>query len=222
MPIGVYLSAEKRKVLLPRSQKQMLKNTFIVTALSLALGLAGCKINDTATANASAMSASAAETPHKTESAITQVSIKAEPIHWLTIEEAAAKQKQEPRKIVIDVYTDWCGWCKKMDKTTFADPEVAAYVNAHYYAVKLDAEGTEPITLNGHTFKYNPEYKSHELAVALLNGQLSFPTTVYLDEEMKMLTPVPGFMDAPAFSQILRYFGDNHYKEMNFQEFEKM
>jgi len=196
----------------------MLKNTFIVTALSLVLGLTGCKINDTATANESVSSASAADTPH---TGMAQASIKAEPIQWLTIEEAAAKQKQEPRKIVIDVYTDWCGWCKKMDKTTFADPEVAAYVNAHYYAVKLDAEGTEPITLDGHTFKYNPEYKSHELAVALLNGQLSFPTTVYLDEEMKMLTPVPGFIDAPAFSQILRYFGDNHYKEMSFQEFEK-
>ncbi|MBF9254747.1 DUF255 domain-containing protein [Pontibacter sp. 172403-2] len=200
----------------------MLKNTLFAAAIISTLTLSGCKINDTATANAPATTTATDPAAKKAGAATAQASIKAEPIHWLTIEEAAAKQKLEPRKIVIDVYTDWCGWCKKMDKTTFADPEVAAYVNAHYYAVKLDAEGTEPITLNGHTFKYNPEYKSHELAVALLNGQLSFPTTVYLDEEMKMLTPVPGFMDAPAFSQILRYFGGNHYKEMNFDEFEKM
>lgn len=202
----------------------MLKNIFIVAAFTLAFSMAGCKINDAASANnANETTAATAAATNKTGTANSaQASIKVEPIQWLTIEEAAARQKQEPRKIVIDVYTDWCGWCKKMDKTTFADPEVAAYVNANYYAVKLDAEGTEPITLDGHTFKYNPEYKSHELAVALLNGQLSFPTTVYLDEEMKMLSPVPGFMDAPAFSQILHYFGDNHYKKMNFKEFEKM
>ncbi|TXK28417.1 DUF255 domain-containing protein [Pontibacter qinzhouensis] len=145
----------------------------------------------------------------------------AETIQWLTIEEAAAKQKKEPRKIVIDVYTDWCGWCKKMDKGTFADPAVAAYINKNYYAVKLDAEGKKPITLNGHTYKFNPEYKSHELAVALLQGQMSYPTTVYLNEKMEMLSPVPGYLDAAAFSKILRFFGDNHYKNSSWQEYEK-
>ena len=129
--------------------------------------------------------------------------------------------KKEPRKLVIDVYTDWCGWCKKMDKDTFTDPKVVAMVNKHFYAVKLDAEGKEPITLHGQTFNYNSKYRSHELAVALLNGQMSYPTTVYLDEEMKMLSPVPGYLDANNFYKILRYFGENHHKSMNFQEFEK-
>ncbi|PRY11912.1 thioredoxin-related protein [Pontibacter ummariensis] len=142
-------------------------------------------------------------------------------IQWLSIEEAAEKMKQEPRKLVIDVYTDWCGWCKKMDKETFTDPKVVALVNEHYYAVKLDAEGKKPITLNGHTFEFKPEYKAHELAVALLNGQMSFPTTVYLDEKMNMLTPVPGYLDAAKFSQVLRYFGENHHKAMSWQEFEQ-
>ncbi|ARS35143.1 thioredoxin family protein [Pontibacter actiniarum] len=146
---------------------------------------------------------------------------KPEKIEWLSMEQAAARIKEEPRKVVIDVYTDWCGWCKKMDKETFTDPEVAKLVNDHFYAVKLDAEGKEPITLNGQTFQFKPEYKSHELAVALLNGQMSFPTTVYLDENMNMLAPVPGYLDAKNFSKILRYFGENHHKEMDFQEFEK-
>ncbi|WP_187262308.1 thioredoxin family protein [Pontibacter beigongshangensis] len=145
----------------------------------------------------------------------------AEAIQWLTIEEAAAKLKKEPRKVVIDVYTDWCGWCRKMDKSTFADPAVAAYINKNYYAVKLDAESKQPITLNGHTYNYNPAYKSHELAVALLQGQMSYPTTVYLNEKMEMLSPVPGYLDAAAFSKILRYFGDNHYKTSSWQEYEK-
>ncbi|MGV3585410.1 MAG: thioredoxin family protein, partial [Adhaeribacter sp.] len=67
-------------------------------------------------------------------------------INWLSLEEAAVLNKKEPRKMVIDVYTDWCGWCRKMDQSTFSDPEVADYVNKNFYAVKLDAEGKKPIT----------------------------------------------------------------------------
>jgi len=143
----------------------------------------------------------------------------AESIKWLTIEQAAERMKTEPRKLVIDVYTDWCGWCKKMDKDTFTDPAVAALINKHYYAVKLDAEGKEPITLNGQTFTYNPQNRAHDLAVALLNGQMSFPTTVYLDEELKMLSPVPGYLDAKSFLQISRYFGENHHKTVSWHDY---
>src|SRR5687767_5013590 len=89
-------------------------------------------------------------------------------INWLTLEEAAAKTQQEPRKIFIDVYTDWCGWCRKMDQSTFSDPGIADYVNKNFYAVKLDAESKKPITINGKTYKYNPNYRSHEVAIALL------------------------------------------------------
>ncbi|MCJ8166201.1 DUF255 domain-containing protein [Pontibacter sp. E15-1] len=144
-----------------------------------------------------------------------------EKIKWLTIEQAEARMKREPRKVLVDVYTDWCGWCKKMDKETFTDPGVAALINQHFYAVKLDAEGTEPISIKGQTFNYKPEYKSHELAVALLNGQLSFPTTVFLDEELGMLSPVPGYLDAKNMTQILKYFGENYHQNMSWKEFEK-
>jgi thioredoxin-related protein len=140
-------------------------------------------------------------------------------INWLTLEEAAALTKKEPRKMVIDVYTDWCGWCRKMDKSTYTNPAVAEYINQNFYAVKLDAEGKDPITINGKTYQFNAQYRSHEIAITLLKGQMSYPSTVYLDEKMAILSPVPGYLDATAFKNIAVYFGENHYKKKTFQEY---
>ena len=60
-------------------------------------------------------------------------------VNWLTFEQASALAKTKPKKMLIDVYTDWCGWCKKMDATTFANPKIAAYVNQYFYAVKFNS-----------------------------------------------------------------------------------
>src|SRR6185295_7853223 len=93
------------------------------------------------------------------------------PIKWMTFEEAVEKSKTEKRKIFIDVYTDWCGWCKVMDKNTFPDPEVARLLNEKFYPVKLDAEQTADITFRGTTFKFIAQGNKgvHQLAAALLN-----------------------------------------------------
>ncbi|MCP2045111.1 thioredoxin fold domain-containing protein [Pontibacter sp. HSC-36F09] len=177
----------------------MPKKTYLLSLLALMLLLSGY-------------------TWHGTTTAVT-ASQKGAKINWISMEEAAEKIKKQPRKVVIDVYTDWCGWCKKMDKSTFTDPAVVAYINRNYYAVKLDAEGKNPITLNGHTYTYQEQYRAHELAVALLQGQMSYPTTVYLDEKFNMLTPVPGYLDATTFHQVLTYFGDNHHKSKTWEEY---
>ena len=112
-------------------------------------------------------------------------------INWMTFEEAMEKNKTEPRKIFIDVYTDWCGWCKVMDKKTFSNPIIAEYMNDKYYAVKLDAEQREDIEFNGTTFKFVAQGSRgyHELAAALLNGKLSYPTVVFMVEEFYSLHP---------------------------------
>ncbi|MDR6196517.1 DUF255 domain-containing protein [Siphonobacter sp. SORGH_AS_0500] len=146
---------------------------------------------------------------------------KAAKIEWLTIEEAYARNQKEPRKFMIDVYTDWCGWCKVMDRETFTNPKVVEYVNQKYYAVKLDAEGKNPIKLGSHTFNYiaqgNRGYQ--ELAALLMNGKMSFPTVVFMDEtfvqnnELQVIQAVPGFHKAPDFHQIITFFGDNYHKK---------
>ncbi|MCB0640758.1 MAG: DUF255 domain-containing protein [Phaeodactylibacter sp.] len=140
---------------------------------------------------------------------------------WMSWEEAMAANEKEPRKILVDVYTDWCGWCKKMDNTTFKDGSVTNYLNEKFYVVKFDAEQKGEIDFSGHTFKYVPNGRRgyHQLAYALLDGRLSYPTVVYLDEELKRITISPGFKDAPQMLKELQYVGAEHYKTTSFQDF---
>ncbi len=140
-------------------------------------------------------------------------------INWMTIEEAYAKQKITPKKILIDVYTGWCGWCKVMDRETFTNAEVIKYVNQNYYAVKLDAESTKDIKIGPKVYKYDAANRSNEAAIALLQGKMSYPSIVYLDEGFNMIQPLPGYMNAKDFHQIITYFGGNYHKKEQFENY---
>ena len=155
--------------------------------------------------------------------ALISTSVNAQEVTWLSWSEAAelATTDKTPKKIFVDVYTDWCGWCKKMDKDTFQNAEVAAYMEANFYMVKLDGEGKEEIEYKGKTFKFVPSGRNgyHEFAAALMNGKMSYPTTVFLDEEMNMLSPVPGYQKPEPFLNIAKYFGDNIYKDKDWKTY---
>lgn len=144
-------------------------------------------------------------------------------VQWISFEEAVEKSKTEPRKIMIDLYTDWCGWCKRMDKDTFEDEDVADYLNDHYYNVKFDAEYKEDIIFNGKTYVYvkNGRRGYHELAAELANGRLSFPTTVFLDEKQRLIQPLPGYKDPVVFEQIITYFGEDMHKKMPWEKYQR-
>ena len=119
-------------------------------------------------------------------------------IKWLTLEEAQELSQETPKKIIMDVYTDWCGWCKKMDKTTFADEKVAEYVNENYYAVKLKADSNDKVTFKGQ------EFSKGELAQAL--RVTGYPTIVFFDEGFSRFQPVSGYRGADDFLDILEKF----------------
>lgn len=145
----------------------------------------------------------------------------AEGIQWLTIEEAFAKIQKEPRKVLIDVYTDWCGWCKVMDRETFKDKAVTDYINKKYYAVKLDAEQKGTIKLGDKEFKYLAQGGRgiNEIALALTNNQPSYPTTVFLDDKFNMIQPLPGYLKAKEFHQIITFFGEDYHKKQDFESY---
>jgi thioredoxin-related protein len=144
------------------------------------------------------------------------------PVKWMTFEEALAKSKTEKRQIFIDVYTDWCGWCKVMDKNTFSEPLVAKILNEKFYPVKFDAEQMEDIVFNGTTFKFVPSGNKgyHQLAAALLNNQLSYPTVVFLDEEFRMIQPLSGYQKVEEFHKIISFIGEGHYKTEKWAEWQ--
>lgn len=142
-------------------------------------------------------------------------------IAWMSWEEAAAANAGKPRKIFVDVYTEWCGWCKRMDATTFKDPEVVRYLNEHFYAIKLNAEQRESITWNGQEFKWHPGGRDgiNKLAYDLLDGRLSYPTYVLMDGEYARILMSPGYMDAPTLMRELRFAAEDHYKDTSWEDF---
>ncbi len=145
-----------------------------------------------------------------------------EKIKWMSFEEAIALTEKEPKHIFVDVYTDWCGWCKKMDASTFVDPVIVDIMNKHFYAVKLDAEQKDTIYFQDNAFvNPNPEGKraSHQMAQALLKGKMSYPSFVFLNSDTEWLTVVNGFRKAPEFEQVLTYFGENIYEEKTWEQF---
>ena len=146
-------------------------------------------------------------------------------VKWYTIQEAEKLNKQNPRPIFTDTYTDWCGWCKKMDKETFTNTIISDILNNKYYPVKFNAEGKDSITCFGQTFINDGKSgNAHQLAVALLNGQLSYPTVVFLlpqPDGKFQIAPVPGFKVPKEMEVILNYFADNTYTTQKFEDYQK-
>lgn len=145
-----------------------------------------------------------------------------EKIKWHSISELDNLLKTDPKPVFIDAFTDWCIWCKRLDQNTFSNPVIADILSNKYHAVKFNAEGKDPVSFHGQKFINDGKSgAAHQLAVALLKGQLSYPTVVFMDEKGQLLTPVPGYRDAKEMEPILSYFSDKAYEKQTFQEFQK-
>ncbi|SDB66052.1 Thioredoxin-related protein [Flavobacteriaceae bacterium MAR_2010_188] len=152
------------------------------------------------------------------------IGIQAQEIKWVSLNEALQLQKKEPRKIFMDVYTNWCGPCKMLDKNTFHNKDVVDYVNKNYYAVKFDAEGNSTIKYDGKTFSnpnYNPDLVNkrngvHDLTMYLKIG--AYPSMVFFNEESQVLTAIKGYQNPQQLELYLKLFKNNDHKDLKTQE----
>ena len=140
-------------------------------------------------------------------------------LNWISITELKAKIKSDPKPVLIDLYTNWCYWCKVMDKKTYSNPKVIAYINDHFYAVKVNAEAKDAIEWGNKSFNYNETYKINDFAMYLTSGQPGFPTTAIFADEASNPASLEGFLEPKDLEPVLKYFGEGFYKNESFQSF---
>jgi len=148
-----------------------------------------------------------------------QSTVNKKQIQWRSVEEVEELMKTAPRKVYVDIYTDWCGWCKVMDSKTFSNPKVIEYLNTNYYAIHLNAERGDTITFQGKKYGRLPNSKTNELAADWMQNRLSYPTSIFFEENFKAPQPVPGYLEVPMLEMILKYLGDAKNKQTPWEKY---
>ena len=130
---------------------------------------------------------------------------------WNTgLREAASSS----RPVLVDVHTEWCGWCKRMNRDVYARKDVREYLQKRFVTISLDAEGGEAAQYEGKTFT------SRSLAARF--RVTGYPTTIFLAPDGTHLANVPGYIPAERFLLLLRYIGDGHLdRGITFDDFVK-
>jgi thioredoxin-related protein len=161
-----------------------------------------------------------ARNPLPAKAAGTAVPAAAPTIPWISIEEAASKAQQLQKPILIDLYTTWCGWCRQMDRKTYSNKKVAAYLSDKFYTVRLDAETRATITWQGKTYDFDPQYKCNMFAVYLAHGRLEFPTTIIIAPGYDPQA-IPGYMEPKDLELLVKFFGEGDYRTHSFDDYQK-
>ena len=134
-----------------------------------------------------------------------------EKIIWKSFDAGMSEAKKTGKKVLIDVYTDWCGWCKKMDAGTYSDKKVMEYLKKNFVTIKMNPEKDGTVTYDG------KKYTSAEFSQGM--GVNGYPATLFLKSDGKPITLLPGYSEADMFLHIISFIGDNHYEKKKFADY---
>lgn len=132
-------------------------------------------------------------------------------LNWLSYNEGLALAEKENKYVLINFYTDWCGYCKKMDKETYSNEEVKSILNKNFVIVKVNAESNNKVSENGE------EITERELAK--LYQVTGYPTTWFLESNHSRVAPLPGYVASEQFIPVLNYIGEGWHKSISFKEY---
>ena len=135
-------------------------------------------------------------------------------LKWKPFEAGFAEARKSDKKVLLDVYTDWCGWCKKLDQNVYSDGRVVKYLNQHYVVVKLNAEDTTRVNYMDKT--------STKTELAGHFGVRGYPTIIFFGSKGDPINSLPGYVDADRFLTIVKYIGEDYYKTITWENFQKM
>jgi thioredoxin-related protein len=134
-------------------------------------------------------------------------------LKWHKYNEGIAEAKKSNKKILLDVYTDWCKWCKKLDVEVYENDKVAAYLKKYYVLIKVNGEGSEKL-----------KFKDNEISETQFTGAMGvtgYPTMFFLDSKGDQIDKLASFVTADKFLPIIKFFGEDHYKKENWEAFYK-
>lgn len=146
---------------------------------------------------------------------------KAEEPKWSSLKDVSERLRQQQKPVLIDLYTDWCHWCKVMDKKTYANQKVIAYLEDKFYIAKINAETKDIVSWKNKAYAYNDLYKINDFALYVTNGETGFPSTVIITGKDAEPIQIAGFLEPKELEPILKYFGEGAYLTQSFQDYKK-
>ncbi len=141
-------------------------------------------------------------------------------IQWISFTELEQAMQKSPKYIFIEVETDWCVYCKMLNKTTFTREKVIATLNKNFYAVKLNAEQPQKIRFAGNEYPFVTQSNGqgiHGLALAL--KAQSYPSLLVLSPDYEVIHRHNGYIKAKKLAPLLTFLGEEKYKEQNWKSF---
>jgi thioredoxin-related protein len=140
-------------------------------------------------------------------------SIRAQSIDWMPLGEAQTLASENNKKVMVYAEAEWCGYCKKMNRTVFPEKSVQDNLSKYFYPVRIDIESHQKVTFNGKEF--TEQNLAREFRVS------GTPTVIFLDAGGKIIGVQPGYLPTKIFDKLLAFVGNDLTGSISFKTYLK-